>query len=705
MTISAELADGTRLEFEDGIDPKVMDAIVKRHIAQTRIDEAKATALDVAKSAAYAAPKAAAGFAGMPKDFASLSELAHNSLNQYLPEWMQSGANAVRNISQSPLLRLAERGVGSQDIRGAAEKVTGPWYEPQTLPGKFADTFTQVGLTGGRNLLTTPGKVAAMAGGAATGATAAGALTNDNPWAKLAGMLVGGGVPTAAMAYVGKPGQQLRQAFGNLTPEQIAAGRMMEANAKQMGVPLTGIESLDRGYELASTVGAHPAGYSKLRSFLLDRPAKVESAVNRGLIEPTGNTDIPTVNAARAQEAATNAIAGAEKSVTDETSPIYQAAQKDLVDKKEMAALVSRAKARAASDTTGILSPVVSEYIKRLTTSESTPAITGIPGKMGQGRWIPGTPDVPAQPASYALDIGNLDRARKYFRDIKELPPFAAEAIPKEAGTAIGGLNRELKDVMAKGSPRWDEARQLHQDLTQQRVDPLLSSGVGKLAGKGFDPAVYPAVQRAEEVLSNVKEVRPETIKTVYKSLNEQDAQAFPGIAKTWIENSFDRAMKDNVGGVPSTVGAKLARDVAGSPVQKQNFDEVLRGVAEARGVNPDEYVQGANVLLDVLRRTGKTPGQGSQTFGRSAAESELNKTFFGDLLSTISLNPGRVFGRRWSTNIGQKRFETLADALTAPNSVDTLVKMAKLEPSGLTAKYYAAMLLGLDKAAASSGE
>ena len=49
-----------------------------------------------------------------------------------------------------------------------------------------------------------------------------------------------------------------------------------------------------------------------------------------------------------------------------------------------------------------------------------------------------------------------------------------------------------------------------------------------------------------------------------------------------------------------------------------------------------------------------------------------------------------------------RKRYVEVAQALTAQNSVDLLVKMAKLDPNGLTARYYAAVMLGADKAIAS---
>jgi hypothetical protein len=49
-------------------------------------------------------------------------------------------------------------------------------------------------------------------------------------------------------------------------------------------------------------------------------------------------------------------------------------------------------------------------------------------------------------------------------------------------------------------------------------------------------------------------------------------------------------------------------------------------------------------------------------------------------------------------------RYEELAKALTAPDSVEQLVRMAKLKPDGVTARYLATQILGLSRAASEAG-
>lgn len=66
MTTYAELPDGTRLEFEDGTNPNVIDAIAKRHIAQS----APIGAMDRTRAAATGINKGAVNLAGLPVDTA-----------------------------------------------------------------------------------------------------------------------------------------------------------------------------------------------------------------------------------------------------------------------------------------------------------------------------------------------------------------------------------------------------------------------------------------------------------------------------------------------------------------------------------------------------------------------------------------------------------------------------------------------------------
>ena len=63
----------------------------------------------------------------------------------------------------------------------------------------------------------------------------AGALTEDNPWAMLGGSLLGGAPVPLASAYLNAPAKALKQAVGDLTPQQLEQALARQSNARTTG--------------------------------------------------------------------------------------------------------------------------------------------------------------------------------------------------------------------------------------------------------------------------------------------------------------------------------------------------------------------------------------------------------------------------------------------------------------------------------------
>lgn len=675
-----------------------MDNDIDREIADLEAQRRALIAADVAKSVAVAPAKAAVGLAGLPGDLSSMTELARGKLAPYLPEWMQGLDRAASNLSPSKYLMAAAP--TSAMLRAPLESLTGKWYEPTTGPGKVADTGAQIATTMGRNLITKPLQSTLLTGGMTGGTEVAGSMSGEDPWMRFLGGLAGGSIPALFSAARGKVGNAVRDVVGGESQQmrigapsaedQVSRALAQQNSAQRTGVPLLGSESFDNSGVLATIAAQDPKAAAMLRSVLSERPTKIKQAATSTLLAPTGPMDIPTNNAARAQTAATDALTNAERGVSSQSGPLYRAAANDQVPAKDIAALVDTAKGTAGKDTTKILSPIVQDYISRLTTRQATPAVIGTPGKMGESQWLAGTPDIPAVPAKYATDVENLDRIRKYFRDRMELAPFANEAIPKEASKTVLGLNADLKSAMAEASPQWSAARELHQKLMQQNVEPLLASGVGKLAGKGYDPAAFPAVERMPAVLAG-EHVRPENIRTLWTTLNAQDRQAFPGMVQSYLDNEINKAVKPS-----ANAGPALQEALAGTEHQRAKLDEMLRGVAHAHGLDPNQVMQGAKTLLDVLERAKTIV---PENVGQAALTRKLGHTLVGDVASTASFTPLHPWARRFDRWVQGGNYQALAKALTDENSVQVLARMAKLKPDGMTARFYAAQALGLDKA------
>jgi hypothetical protein len=648
VTIEVELPDGTVAEFPDGTANSVIESALKRHFGGK-----PSTGEDMAKSAAVAVPKALTGILGAPGDVLGL-------INRGV-EWGLSKkfGGAPADYRQPGL----QDKVDTSAIRAPLEAVTGKWYEPQTRPGKAIDTAIQAATPMGKGALTKSGL--GIIAGTTAGTEGAGAATNDDPIARLFGGLLGGGIPALASGVKSRQGAVIKDAVGDVPEVELAKALALQERAKSLGVPLMGTEALDRGHNLASQVRASSVGSKTVEPFLAQRPAQVQAAVDRDILSKTGPRATPQVNAARAQSAAEGVISGLERDRSALVGPDYLRARNESLSPQAVArakAELDAAKAKAPASQQADFDP----FIRDLS-------------------------------APNATNAGLLDEIYRRARDSSNLPINASSA-DKQAAYAAG-VARDKLETLTSQSQNLARGRQQYADFTRSEIEPVTSGPVGVVAGKrGVAPGEPSPVSRITSTLGDANTARPETIRDLYKRLNAQDPQAFPGIVQTHIENKLNDALAVNQPGPNPAAGAKFYRAVAGTPQDAANFTEMMRGVAVAHGQNPDQVAKGANVLLEVLDRTGRTPGVGSPTQPRLAVDKELAKTKTGDAMDLIS---GRPLG--WASNrlndwVMRGRYDELARVLTAPDSVQQLARMAKLKPDGVTAKYMAAQLLGLTK-------
>jgi hypothetical protein len=669
-------------------------------------DTVPSTMADVGKSAAYAIPKAITGLAGLPGDLRDLSAAARSKIISWLPDSIQPAVTGVSNFGDymNPITALVKGMPTSGQLRGGAEQVTGPWYDPQTRAGKVADTAVQTAALMGRNWLTTPLKTAALVGGQTAGTEIAGAQTDDNPWARFGGGLLGGGTAALANAYTSAPAKAVQQAVGDLTPAQIAAAQAKQdaarvAGGPLAGVPLMGPEALpDSGIQqLASDVAASRSGGAVIRSFLAQRPNQVRAAVQGGLLGTIGAPNDPLGNAATAQNAATQVISNAERARTAATRPLYQAAATDTVPPADVQAIIDGAKAKAAT-TDPDYARALSKFAADITQPQPGVAASPILGPDG----APLFPGVPATTVP-RTGVGPLSDTFKRVRNSLDMPAINATPEDRIAQGILGPFNQQLGTAIGNASPAWSNANAAYQAITRNNIDPLTSGSVGIVAGRsGFDPSAPSSVPRITSAVANTDVARPDSIRSLYTNLNGVDPTAFPGIARTWLQNAFDDATQRVQSGDNRMMGANFAKAVYGTDQQRANFEEVLRGVAQANGVDPDQYVAGASKLMQTLEATGRVPGVGSPTAGRGALTDQLEKSKLADAVNLASAAPLKGWTERLNSWLAAGRYRQLAQVFTAPDSVQQIARFADLAPSGLTAKYLAASLLGLDRAIAS---
>lgn len=537
------------------------------------------------------------------------------------------------------------------------------------------------------------------------GGESAGELTKGTPYepyARMAGSTLLPMVGMLPFTFRSNAGQMIARRTEGMTDADWQRGIAMQDRARNLGIPLMGSESLDNPAlrQLTADVNASRTGNPVVGNFVNQRGWQSDTQpgqaanVYQGLAGQVAPRPASTEQTAfNVQRTAEGAIQQAERDRSAQTSPYYRAAATDQVPGADVAAIVQQIDGLIARDPAN-LNPTLRSLRSALVLDPGRAAVAPqrVPVTTPAGgtiyRSIPGTPAVPP---TYATDIETLDRARKILRDRVELPPTAAEAVGQTAANETGGGLTQLRNDMTRASPDFAYGRALHEDISQNVVDPLARSNVGRLANRAGIPE-NTGIQSQINIVSNPATARPHDIQFVARTLNQQDATAFPELARTYLDNAFNAAAEKLRSGPNPTVGAKFTQEVAGSPEKLANLEQILRGVAEAHGQPPNALVPGFRTALEVMERTGVIPGLGSPTASRGVTNAEASRS-----LAQLP-NPAAYIRDRWSDMVSRGAYGDLAAALTAPESVQALRELAMLRPNARRAQTLVATMLGFGR-------
>jgi hypothetical protein len=199
---------------------------------------------DIAKGAAGGLGRGVAGTLGLP---GTVGGLVHSGLSKLgVPEDYISGAVKVAGTA-IPGLRTFQ-GPDASQVQDVMEKYTGPLYQPQTIPGKYASTIAEFapgmaipGSGAGSVARTIGGKVLNTVVPAITSETA-GQLTEGSPlepYARFAGGVVGGLAGAKVITPMRAPGGQ----YGRDVATLEAAGVPLTAGQRTGSSPLKTFES------------------------------------------------------------------------------------------------------------------------------------------------------------------------------------------------------------------------------------------------------------------------------------------------------------------------------------------------------------------------------------------------------------------------------------------------------------------------------
>lgn len=654
-----------------------------------------ATALDVAKSGGVGLVKGGAGVAGMlgdgPRFISWLADAAAQApARAYnyatkgtfdLPASMQQARQEADAGSIGPEKYLP----GGSDIVHGIEQVAGPLYQPQTTAGKYAQTageFVPAAVLAPGSIVGNAVRYGVLPGLASEGAGQLSAGTPLEPYARTAAAIGTAG----ASALLSAPAYAERlagRAVNGVTEQQFAQAQQLMRDAEARGIRLTADEAIQhvtggatRAGDLRRVVESTTEGGQRFAPVMAARPGQMQAAVDTELNRISPIASRPYDIAPQVQDVGVQAMQSAERMRSNATRPYYEAAKRESVNPNAVRSIVNDIDQRIAGDATGIIGGPLSDTRSLLVERAGRPAVpaTRTPVTDASGRVIryENTPARAAVPEQLVTDIENLDRARKFIRDQNELPPFAAQAIPKEAGAAQGNVAAALRDRMERASDNFRQGRLEHERITRNVIEPLTNSPTGQLATAATSEAqrgiLFPAnplpgsQQGIGNAIGSIANRNPELARQVVRQEAEMQA------------NSTVRGL-DSAGRPDQFGGAKYARAMRDNPQFATNFDEALR---RAGG-----DVASHSRLVDVLQATGHRQRPGSLTAFNQEALGDMKRGGIESLVQALSKPLQTAKDAVARRRLGSQA-EKLAEALLAgPQGVDRLRGIANQGSGG----------------------
>lgn len=618
---------------------------------------------DVAKSAGIGLVKGGINLAGLPGDLMrTFDRLGDWTQRQMVEHGLISQEEAERQAKRYRETYGATAGdrnpiPGSQAIRRGVESVTGPFYEPQTPAGRYADTAAEfvpgaVMGPGGvvRNALrygVAPGLAAEAAGQAVEG-------TGLERWARIAAALGVGGLgavltqPRTAERFI------RAQLPEYVTDQAVNAADGLIRDAAARGITLTWPEALSQvtGRPVLNDVQRILEGSRQTRATMQealgDRPAEIAGAARGEAANIAPGTAQPSTIGPAAGEAAEGVLNDVRGAINRFTAPYY---------------------GRAAA--------------ARLPPSEHA-LLRALPGYAEAAAAVRGDPQLARYVAGLPEDsVGFLNEVKKYLdQQATNAARPLAQSPNMQRAAGYGSDAAAARQIGVNASTDYATALAVQQHARETYLDPLLRGPLGRLADRDI------TTKRAIEALFPAEPVAgsADEISTAVSAIGRRNATVARQLVRAHIESQLDQAF-NAVGRSPEAAqfaGAELAKRLTGSPIVETARGENFRAAIEALPGGAHVW-PGVERFLEIARATGWRQPIGSKT---AFNEAELHGMATGSALGNVAktaASPGEwwhaaheLWGR-WQTG---NNLNALARIITDPRSRAVFERIVRM-PQG----------------------
>lgn len=548
---------------------------------------------DVARSGVTGVQRGVAGIGGAMGDMARGAHAATQN------ETMQQIAPNHGTVGD--LIALFSRLPSSMDINHAIESVFGQQHQPQTTPGRYAETIGEFapnalipgGVAARVARVVAPGVASEFAGEATEG-------TPIEPLARVAGALGGGVAAEAGINVANVPENMLRTATAGATDADLAAAQALQQRAARQGVRLTRAEALQQVtsggtgmQDMQDLVETSPHGSPIMAPFMRDRPQETAAAVEGFANRVAPPTPQPSVLGLRTQSAAGNLIDQERQTINARARPNYEALTNEEMPVHDFQALMQDpAFARAMQTVRG--NPMLNHGLENLPDTN----LSVINRVVQQTRQL-GENAIP----NPNRESGSNFVASQFARAERDASNTASRASSYHAP----GLNQQ---VIPEES-NWDAAHRTVREGREATLEPMQAGPLGRVA-ETSDPqqqtrALFPAAPPAGG--ANETEA-------AMQQLSAADPDAASGIARQHILGGRAGAteqMQQLAGGENQFGMARWASNLAGNPEQQKALLAGFRALPNG-GALADELAD----LIETGHATGRRYPSGSRTAART---------------------------------------------------------------------------------------
>lgn len=611
------------------------------------------TAMDMLKSAGSGIVKGVSGLVGLPAAVENITAKGIDKAVQFAGD--QFGVQTPRLQGDISYLPTGEQ------VQGAIERnVTGPLHEPQTTPGRYAETvgeFAPAAMIGGPAGMA--GRVAKYAVLPGAASEAAGQFTEGSdlePYVRAGTALATGG----AAQLLSRPATSARllrqQLPSHVTEPVVQQAESLMNDAAARGITLTWPEALSQVAGrpvLANTqrvVESAPRTRAQMEQFYSNRPGQIANAAQGELDAIAPPMAQPSTIGPAAGRAATSTINDARTAINRASEPFYQRAESVRLSPQDMQ------KVRA-----------IPGYEEAANAVRSDPQLA---------RYVQGMPED---------SVGFLNEVKKLLdQSAKNAARPAAQNPNMQRAAGYAKDAAAVRKAAEDASLDYTTALVIQADGRQRHLEPLLKGPLGKIAKRDITTRnAIDALFPAQPLAGSQNEVRD-----AVSALAKRSPDTARQLVRAHLEQKLNEAFESAGRGQEAAqfAGATFAKEVAGSPVIDTQRLANLREAVQALPGGQRVW-GGFERFLDIARATGTRQPKGSLT---AFNEKDLKSLETGSRLAAgakLVASPGEWWHwahDAWGHWQAGQNLDGLAHILTDPKAASLFARIAAL-PRGST--------------------